>query len=116
MPRLVLPRLVTELGRGVDPIGKSAAVAVTSNSPPPLWLPLLGSGLELATATIAGLAIGYAIDRWAIGGGSIATVSGLVIGFVLGMIRFVRRATQITKRVAEAQVEALKNRRDDMSR
>lgn len=68
-----------------------------------LWLPLAGSGLELASATLVGLGIGYVVDRWVIGGGNGATVAGLLIGFGLGMFRFVRWATVITRRVAESQ-------------
>ena len=70
---------------------------------PPLWMPLAGAGLELATAVLAGLAIGWAVDRYLVGGGTVGTALGLIGGFVLGMVRFVRRATTITRRVAEAQ-------------
>ena len=60
------------------------------------WVRLTGAGLELAMTTIVLGAIGMAADRWAQATRPVfAAIAGL-IGFSLGMIRFIRLATSVS--------------------
>ena len=59
------------------------------------WLRFVGLGMELATFTLVPMGIGYWIDSGRQHETPYATAAGALIGFVLGMIRFV---VQVTKR------------------
>ena len=61
------------------------------------WVRLAGMGMELAGITLAGMAIGYAIDRVigsAVGWG---VAGGLLVGFTLAMVRFIIKATRASR-------------------
>ena len=74
----------------------SRAKAPSSRAKAP-WMRLAGAGLELAFITIVFGAIGMAIDqRIGLERPVCSALSGL-LGFVLGMIRFIRLATILTR-------------------
>jgi F0F1-type ATP synthase assembly protein I len=60
------------------------------------WLRFVGLGLELATFTLLFTGIGYWVDSGRQHETPYATAAGALIGFVLGMIRFV---FQVRKRI-----------------
>ena len=86
------------------------------------WVRLTGAGLELAMTTIVFGAIGMAVDRWAETTRPVfAAIAGLV-GFLLGMIRFIRLATSVSAAqrdadadgIAKAMHEKITNREEDL--
>ena len=69
----------------------------------PVWIRLSGAGLELAFITVVFGAIGAAIDRHLQSARPICSAIGGLLGFTLGMIRFIRLATSISNR--QRQIE-----------
>jgi hypothetical protein len=61
------------------------------------WARLSGAGLELAFITIALGAIGAVIDQQLQSPRPVCSALGGLLGFGLGMIRFIRLATSISK-------------------
>jgi len=58
------------------------------------WLRFVGLGMELATFTLVLTGIGYWIDSARQHQTPYAAAAGALIGFVLGMIRFIVQATK----------------------
>lgn len=83
-----------------DPTGEAPGSAPSRS---PVWIRLSGAGLELAFITIVFGAIGAAIDRHLQSARPICSAIGGLLGFTLGMIRFIRLATSISNR--QRQIE-----------
>ena len=58
---------------------------------------MVSAGLELATAVAIGLAAGYLVDRFLAGERPLGMAFGALIGFGLGMVRFIIRAKRSTQ-------------------
>lgn len=70
-----------------------------SGSPKPVkeskaWMRFAGLGMELASYTVALMAIGYAIDSSRGHVKPLCTAFGTLIGFSFGMFRFIQRASK----------------------
>ena len=84
--------------------GRSPAPAKLAAAP---WVRLTGSGLELAMTTVLFGAIGLALDRWAQTARPVfAAIAGL-IGFSLGMFRFIRNAMSVSAEQRDADSEGI---------
>jgi F0F1-type ATP synthase assembly protein I len=71
------------------------------------WVRLTGAGLELAVTTLALGAIGVAVDRWVQTTRPVfASIAGL-IGFSLGMIRFIRLAISVSAAQRDADADGI---------
>ncbi|OYP34708.1 AtpZ/AtpI family protein [Rhodopirellula sp. MGV] len=76
------------------------------------WLRLTGAGLELAfVATLFG-GIGAVVDRAVGSERPLGLAMGGLVGFSLGMIRFIRLATQTSKAQREVEVRVEGHRSD----
>ncbi|QEF97326.1 Putative F0F1-ATPase subunit (ATPase_gene1) [Stieleria maiorica] len=73
-----------------EPAGRTPR---TARGQAPVWIRMAGAGLELAFITIVFGAIGAAIDRQLQAARPVCSAIGGLLGFTLGMIRFIRLAT-----------------------
>lgn len=62
---------------------------------------LSGMGMEFLSAILAGLVIGYAIDRWWLGSYPTGTVVGSIIGIIVGGVSFMRTALAANRAAME---------------
>ena len=74
----------------------------------PIWLRLSGAGIELAFITIAFGAAGTLIDGRTQAEQPVAAAFGGLIGFTLGMVRFLRLATSISQQQRRIETGSLK--------
>lgn len=83
-----------------------------TNRPPETWVRLSGAGMELALITIAFGAAGALADHQLDLQRPITSATGGLVGFTLGMIRFIRLATTISgnERAADQQATERKKR------
>ena len=63
---------------------------------------LSGMGMEFLSAIVAGLLIGYVIDRWWLGSYPTGTVVGAIIGIIVGGVTFFRTALAANKAAMES--------------
>lgn len=68
-------------------------------------MPLASAGLELAVAVLVGLGLGYGVDWMRGGQRPVGLGIGALVGFGLGMVRFIIRANQTTQRYSEPSNE-----------
>ncbi len=61
-----------------------------------VWLRFAGLGIELATSTLLFAGIGYLVDWMLALPKSYATAAGTLVGFTIGMIRFIQQALKGT--------------------
>ena len=84
-------------------------IADEPRSPKAAWVRLSGAGMELAFITIAFGAAGALIDSQTQLARPVCSAIGGLIGFSLGMVRFIRLATSIS----ETQRELESSKRDE---
>lgn len=93
----------------VDPIDSSPDA---SKAPAP-WVRLTGAGLELAVTAILFGAIGAVVDRLVQTERPVfAAVIGL-IGFSVGMVRFIRLATSVSAAQRDADADGIASARNE---
>jgi F0F1-type ATP synthase assembly protein I len=63
---------------------------------------LSGMGMEFLSAILAGLVIGYAIDRWWLGSYPTGTVVGAIMGIIVGGVSFIRTALSANREAMES--------------
>lgn len=61
------------------------------------WLRFVGAGLELAAITLLFVSIGIGFDKWHGNARHLGTALGSMLGFSLGMVRFIVIAMQVNR-------------------
>lgn len=78
------------------------------------WAKFAGAGLELAVFTFAFALVGYAIDQWVDGSKLVGTAIAALVGFSLGLFRFIVIAAQVNRESPDSAVHAdrFKNKKE----
>lgn len=58
------------------------------------WMRFVGLGMELATSTLVVAGLGFAIDHYRDHTTLFGTAFGALVGFAIGMVRFIKQASQ----------------------
>ena len=61
------------------------------------WLRFVGAGFELAAITLLFVSIGIGFDKWHGNARHLGTALGSMLGFSLGMVRFIVIAMQVNR-------------------
>ncbi|QDV45518.1 Putative F0F1-ATPase subunit [Stieleria neptunia] len=91
-----MPEQDRSSGRSDRRRDRTGEVSGAAKDRAPIWIRLSGAGLELAFITIVFGVIGAAIDRHLQSARPTCSAIGGLLGFTLGMIRFIRLATSIS--------------------
>lgn len=69
------------------------------------WARFVGAGLELAGLTLCFAGLGYGVDKWMGNERLVVTALVTLVGFSLGMVRFVLLASSASSKSAKRRSE-----------